>query len=550
MVDEVDSAARMLRDAGESLAVAAGYAETIERVAQLAVPRIAALCLIDIVEDGSLTRRAAQADPVLGGPELRREAPHPDVGEGAPAVLRSGRALVYGRGWFDALKRVDASLAPVLDGTLRSIAVLPLTFDRKSIGVLSLGFTRPLHDADLEFAQDFARLAAVAISNARLLEDAHRARESAEAAQGRLKFVSRAGAALARSFERDATLQRLLAGTVVDFADGAYACIVESEGQRHHERAGDPAGNDLELFALRAMRDARTRVDSQMRAVTVPLLTGGRVGGALGFARSESRSPFAIDDLTMIEEVAARVAVFVESARMYTHQRNIAETLQQAFRPRNLPDVPGLMMSAAYQPGTVDVEVGGDWYDVITLDDACVAIAIGDVMGHGIDAAAAMAELRSGLRAHVFADSGPGTCLGYIDTLLTNSGGEHDLFATGVAAIYDVSTRALTIANAGHPSPYVRHADGTLLALVQPAPLLGLDAGPRSEVTHHLAAGDIVLFFTDGVVEDRARSYDDGIVALEEALRTTSTPEEMIERALALTPASTDDRTLLALMIA
>ena len=549
MVRDLTSAARLLREAGDALAVSAGYLETIERVTLLVVPGIAALCLIDVNEDGALTRRAAVADPGIGAPELRCEAPHPDVGEGAAEVLRTGRALVYGRGWFDALGRVDATLAQVVDGTLRAVAVLPLIFDRKPIGVLTLGLTQPLEEVDLEAAQDFARLAAVAISNARLLEEAHQARDLAESARARLSFVSRAGAVLARSLDRDSTLHRLLASTIVDFADGAHACIVETDGLLQQLTAGTADGGPAERLALDAMRDARTRLDPQMWAVAVPLLSGGRVGGALSFSRQATRGPFAIDDLTMIEEVAARVAVFVETARMFTHQRNVAETLQRAFRPRDLPNVAGLTMSAAYQPGTIDIEVGGDWYDVIALDDGSVALAIGDVMGHGVDAAAAMAELRSGLRAHVFAQSGPGRCLGYIDTLLTNAGGAHDLFATGIAAVYDVRTRALTIANAGHPSPYVRHADGSLLALVEPAPLLGLDAGPRSEVTHQLSAGDIVLFFTDGVVEDRARSYDDGIAALEETLRTTLTPDAMIERALALTPASTDDRTLLALLI-
>jgi GAF domain-containing protein len=542
------SSADIRRDVADALSVTAGYAETIERVAALAVTLLAQLCFIDLSEAGVLTRRALVVDPILGTQPAFMQAPHPDVGEGAAAALRGQTTLIYRRGWFAALGNADPALAPFLDGALQTVLVLPMMFDRRPLGILTLGQLADAGDVDLDLATDFARLAAMAIANARLHEDSRRATALADASRVRLSFVSRASAIFARSFDRAATLGRFATTTVHDFADGVYVLIAPPGGREEHYSAGVIASDLARALAEHAMLDARSRLDDGERALATPLLSGGHVSGALTFVRSREQPPFVIDDLTLVEELAARTALYVEAAQRYTHQRRVADTLQQAFRPRDLPRVPGLEISAAYRPCTTDMDVGGDWYDVVIMDDKRVAFAIGDVMGHGVEAAAVMAEIRSGLRAHLYAQSDPGRCLGYVDTLLANAK-DREMFATGAVAFYDRARHQLTIANAGHPMPYVRRAGGSVEALGRSTTLLGLDSGPRIETTHDLAAGDIVLFYTDGVVEDRALPIDDGLALLEAALTRSSEPGAIIDDLLGISDASTDDRTLLVFRV-
>ncbi len=531
------------------LSVHIGYYDMIERVASLAVRYIAKFCFIDLNENGVLTRRIITLDPDFGPLPTLLQAPHPDVGEGVAAVLRGGTALVYGPSWFDALKLSDRALVPFSSEQLQAIVIVPLTYDNRPLGTLTLGAAEDVGTVDIDLVGDFARLASMAIANARLRDETDVATVAAEATRVRLSYVSRASSIFARSFDRAAVMQRFVTTTTVDFAATALALIATPDTPTEEYHAGHVVTDELRQLSGDVVLDGRSRLADGDRSLAAPLLTGGGASGALTFRRSPEQPPFGIDDLTLAEDLAARTALYIEASRAYEHQRRVADTLQQAFRPRDLPNIPGLTISAAYRPSTVDMDVGGDWYDVVVMDDRRVAFAIGDVMGHGLEAAAVMAEIRSGLRAHLYAQSDPGRCLGYVDTLLTNAK-ERDMFATGAVAFYDRYLKQLTLASAGHPLPYVRRTDGTVEALGRSTTLLGLDMGARSESVHQLGAGDIVVFFTDGVVEDRALSFESGIASLETALLKSHEPGTIIEDLLAISLASTDDRTLLAFQIA
>lgn len=547
MID-LASPASVRRDVAAALCVTAGYAETIERVARLAVAHLAKLCFVDLKEDGILTRRAIVVDPVLGSADLLMQAPHPDVGEGAAAALRRGVPLVYGRGWFAALSQADAALTPFIASPLKSVLMVPLFFDSQPIGALTLGQLSSVAEADLDLASDFARLAAMAIANARFYEEARSAKRSADESRVRLNFVSRASSVFARSFDLPTTLQRFATTTVSDFADGASVLVLPIDGRPERYDAGAASDTLSETLRGQAMSDARTRLDVGAHAISTPLLKGGKVSGALTFVRYADKPNFDLDDLTLVEELAARTAMYVETAQAFERQRSMATALQRAFRPSELPEITGLTICAAYRPSSADMDVGGDWYDVVVLDDNRVAFVIGDVMGHGAESAAVMAEIRSGLRAHLYAQSAPGRCLGHVDTLLAATR-DREIFATGAVAFYDRVSRKLTVANAGHPAPYLRRADGSLEALGYPALLLGLDQGPRVETSRHLEPGDTVLFFTDGVVEYRALPFDEGIGLLEEGLKRWSGPAEITAYLLDVSKASTDDRTILAFRV-
>ena len=543
------SPAQIRRVVADELAVQETYTQAIDRVADLAVRYLASFCFIDLNEDGVLTRRTIAVDPGFGPPPMLLQAPHPDVGEGVAAILRAGSPLVYGRSWFDALKRFDHALAPYTSAELRAVVVVPLTYDRRPLGALTLGTTLDIEAVDIDLMGDFARLAAMAIANARLLDEAQSVTRAAEATRVRLSYVSRASSIFARSFDRSAVLQRFVTMTTVDFAAAVYALIATPDTDTEEYHAGEGDGDALRRLARAAMLDGRARLGHGDRTLTAPLLSGGVVCGALTFMRSADQPGFVVDDLTLAEDVAARTAMYVEASRSFEHQRRVADTLQQAFRPRDLPKVLGLDISAAYRPGSADMDVGGDWYDVVIMDDRRVAFAIGDVMGHGVEAAAVMAEIRSGLRAHLYAQSDPGRCLGYVDKLLANSK-ERDMFATGAVAYYDRDDNRLTLANAGHPLPYVRRRSGSVEPLGVSTTLLGLNLGARAESIHDLEPGDIVVFFTDGVVEDRALTFDAGIARLEAALLDSAEPGAIIDELLAISLAPTDDRTLLAFRIA
>ncbi len=217
------------------------------------------------------------------------------------------------------------------------------------------------------------------------------------------------------------------------------------------------------------------------------------------------------------EDLAGRLErAVVENQRLYAEQRSIAGTLQHALLPEELPQVPGAQVSARYEPGEQGMEIGGDWYDVIPLDDRRLLVVVGDVTGRGLRAAATMASLRYAIHAYAAQNDPPAVILTKLSKLLNvTTDGQ---LATVVCAMVDVAGRQVTVTNAGHLPPLVVSGDhGEYLASEVGLPIGVEDGASYQSTTVSVPRGATFLAFTDGLVERRGETLDRGLARLREA---------------------------------
>ncbi|MCU1375221.1 MAG: protein phosphatase [Actinomycetia bacterium] len=261
-----------------------------------------------------------------------------------------------------------------------------------------------------------------------------------------------------------------------------------------------------------AVADMLTTFGDQAGA-SVPLLVRGQCLGAMSLTWAEPRS-FPADDRQFIAALADTCAQALERARLYEREHRVAETLQLALLPERLADPDGITSAARYLPGTEGVAVGGDWYDLFDLGDRRLGVALGDVVGKGVAAAAVMGRLRNALRAYATATDGPAEVLAQVDDFAARFGNE-DL-ATVVYGVLDTWTGELRYSSAGHLPPLLVTADGEATYLAQEPDLpVGVSAGgARHEHRVRLPAGATLVLYSDGLVEDRTRSIEDGMARL------------------------------------
>jgi len=285
-------------------------------------------------------------------------------------------------------------------------------------------------------------------------------------------------------------------------------------------RAPDWQAQDLE-------RSAQVMEHGIHSLITVPVRVGPLVMGVVNFWRSERPEPFDQEELVLAEELVARAAVSIDNARRYTREHTMAVTLQRSLLPRNLPDQSALDLAYRYLPAQAGV--GGDWFDVLPLSGARVAVVVGDVVGHGLHAAATMGRLRTAVRNFSALDLPPDEILAYLDELvdrIDQDEAQDDTAAitgaTCLYAIYDPVSRMCTMARAGHPPPAVASPDGEVVFPDVPAgPPLGLGGLPFETAEVELAEGSRLVLYTDGLVESRERDIDVGLEALRRALAAT-----------------------------
>ncbi|MFJ6379163.1 SpoIIE family protein phosphatase [Kitasatospora sp. NPDC092039] len=259
--------------------------------------------------------------------------------------------------------------------------------------------------------------------------------------------------------------------------------------------------------------------------VRVPLRARGVLLGVVRFWRAQRAEPFEADDLALAEELVSHAAVCIDNARRYTREHTMAVTLQHSLLPRNLPQQTALDVAHRYLPAQAGV--GGDWFDVIPLPGARVALVVGDVVGHGLHAAATMGRLRTAIHNFSTLDLPPDELLGHLDELVNRidqdevaGGGRAELAgATCLYAIYDPVSRRCTLATAGHPPPAVVDPEGRVVFPELPTgPPLGLGVLPFETAELELAEGSRLVLYTDGLVEDRHRDIDEGLERLRAAL--------------------------------
>ncbi|MEO3975630.1 SpoIIE family protein phosphatase [Streptomyces sp. CAU 1734] len=301
---------------------------------------------------------------------------------------------------------------------------------------------------------------------------------------------------------------------------------------------------------------ARIRFIGAHAVMVVPVRARGVTLGVAIFARRGQTEPFAPDDVLLAEEITARAGVCVDNARRYAHERGTAVTLQRSLLPRSLPDQAALEVAARYLPAGGRAGVGGDWFDVIPLSGVRVALVVGDVVGHGIQAAATMGRLRSAVRTLADIDLPPDELLTHFDDVVlrlasetgTEGEGAGDVGATCLYAVYDPVSKRCSLASAGHPPPVVVSPDGTAELLDMPVgPPLGLGGLPFESAEITLPEGSLLALYTDGLIEARGRDLDVGLDALRRALtRPAPSLEELCDGVVSeLLPSAPEDDTVL-----
>lgn len=269
--------------------------------------------------------------------------------------------------------------------------------------------------------------------------------------------------------------------------------------------------------------------------MTLPLVADNQILGSITLVSAGSGRRFGHPDLALADEFTSCVAQVVAAARRHESARYAAHTLQASLLPDHLPDVPGLDLAVRYLPATVDNDVGGDFYDVIADPGRITTVLIGDVAGHDMTAAAIMGKIRTAARVLASQASGPRHFIEMLrqgwDSL------ELPRMATLLVASIDPATGELRIASAGHPPPLLVEAGEARFLKVKPTTPLG---APRSEVHEWrgtLATGSTLFLFTDGLVEDRQRRFQEGTEELLRAAAGYGSPDALCDRVLqALVP--------------
>jgi len=286
----------------------------------------------------------------------------------------------------------------------------------------------------------------------------------------------------------------------------------------------------------------------------VPLLVEGAILGVLHVGTVTPRE-FTNADAALLQLAAAQAAPAIDRARLFEaldREHRTAVALQRSLLPDRLPDLVGIDTAARYLPARD--EVGGDWYDVIDLPGGHIGIAIGDVAGHGLRAAALMGQLRAGLRAYALDGNSPGETLKRLDRMLQTISGRG--MATAAYAIVDPATGALTYASAGHPPPVIVRDghDAHLMEITGAPPLGSLPFASFPEAEDRLASNDAILLYTDGLIERRHESLTTGLERLRAlAAAAPATAEQLCRRVTEeLVPAGggDDDIAVVALRVA
>ncbi|MFE9633561.1 SpoIIE family protein phosphatase [Streptomyces sp. NPDC006463] len=279
----------------------------------------------------------------------------------------------------------------------------------------------------------------------------------------------------------------------------------------------------------------------------VPLRAGGITLGLAVFGRHRRPEPFQPEDLRLAEEITDRAAGGMHTAHRYNREHTNTMTLQRSLLPQALPDHAALEIASRYLPAGGQAGVGGDWFDVIPLSGARVALVVGDVVGHGIRAAATMGRLRTAVRTLADVDLPPDELLTHLDDLVIRLSADEaaDQEAAGEAAalgigttclyvVYDPVTRHCTVARAGHPPPAVVSPEGSVYLLDVPAgPPLGLGGLPFETVDVELPEGSVLTLYTDGLLQPRDHDIDDALDSMFVALsQPASTLETVCDRVL------------------
>jgi anti-sigma regulatory factor (Ser/Thr protein kinase) len=403
----------------------------------------------------------------------------------------------------------------------------------------------------------------------RAAETERAARLAAEAASDRLALLADVTKALTSSFELDVMLGDLAQLVTPRVADACFIDLTEPDGSVRRGatavapgceewavglRAIEPTVGQEDRTAVQALRSGAPQVidDPDCFGVVVPL-TGRQ--GTLGVLTLMKRriNGSSTPPVGLAEEIARRASIAVENCRLFARQRTVSETLQQSLLPERLGEIPGLVTAARYVPGGPDVDIGGDWYDLMQLPGGGIGLALGDVVGRGERAASLMGQLRNAVRAYAFEGHPPGAVVDRVNGLLLEAGTEH--MATMIFGVLDPESGEFRFVNAGHLPPLLVGAERTaeFVDAGTGPPVGALAAARYVESSTELSPGCTLLLYTDGLVEDRDTPLDDGLDRLRAAVMDGPAELEafcshVMRRLIGKTPCD-DDVALLAVQL-
>ncbi len=554
-----------------SLATALGAASTASEAASLVAERVLAMtgaaeaAVFDVM-DG---RRRDLLASVSSDAALARGD---DLAPGAPAVADEGED--------------DVPVLPTWPDESDSAAAVPFLVEGVPVGVLRIRF-RPGHrpdDATRRLVETIAGQAAQPLERARLHESEHEARLQAEVSARRMRRLQALTAAFSGALTPAEVAATFLDETVGAVGAAAAALAVLDDEGRELQGVRSPAFpdellgpngitpvestgpaatavrvqeaayyDDVELFLADHPELRSALADSGLRSFCFVPVTAG--AAPLGVAVLAWTQPGRLvdDERSFLEAVAAQCGLALDRARRYEGERVVAETLQRSVLPETVPSMEGVRVAALYLPGSTAVDVGGDWFDTLTLADGRLGFVVGDVVGKGVQAAATMAQLRNGMRALTLDALTPAETVTKLNLLLENY---IDVpFATLAYLALDPATHEVTMTSAGHPPPLIVAPDGETWYLEGDG---GLPLGVTTDVSYtehtaQLAAGTIVVLYTDGLVERRGHSIDEGLTRLAEAAsRAPREPDAFVDAVIANLlggEALQDDVALLAVVL-
>ncbi|MDP9091882.1 MAG: SpoIIE family protein phosphatase [Actinomycetota bacterium] len=439
---------------------------------------------------------------------------------------------------------------PALAGTMpagRSLVCLPLRSTAQPLGVIGLTFEASWVPGarELDFLTTFADSCAQAIRRVRATEQAQRTARQ-------LTFLADASAELASSLNYPVTLAHVARLSVPTLADWCAVSMVGSGGalstlavahvdpakvesaweleKRYPPDPDAPTGvpnvvrtgqselyreitDDMLVAGARDEEHLRLSRDLDLRsALVVPLTARGRTLGAITLLRTTGSDEYGPAELAVAEDLGRRAGVAIDNSRLHSETQDIARQLQRAVLPDDLAKLTQWQIATHYRPGG-RAEVGGDFYDAIPLGEGLLAIFIGDVMGHGVAAAAAMGQMRSAIRAYLCIDPAPSAIVKALDGMFARL--SIDQLTSLAYAVIDTATGEVRIVSAGHYPPMIVSRDGApRLAQTAPRRPLGAGGDERVESAWPLEPGDTILLYTDGLVERRNEVIDVGLARL------------------------------------
>ncbi|MDF5753763.1 SpoIIE family protein phosphatase [Spongiactinospora sp. TRM90649] len=535
----------VLAEVTSGLDAAGSLGERLTRTGSILVARYAGQCTVEVCDpDGRPSRLM-----------------HARAGAGLPEVRVPGEALER---WLETGARPGAPAPAPVPGARDAPGTLisPITVQGRVLGALTLvgAEGRPPYEGDDRVvAAELARRLALHLDYARLLHVERLARRTLESAAARGARLQEITASLSRALtvEQVADAVAAHARTVMD-ADAVVVMPVKGRSLTTVAVAGaaDDAGWISELAGgadhplACAMRDRtpRWQADGTRALASLPLAVGTEVVGGLAVRLPEPRE-FTAAEQEELTAIAGLGAYALQRAGRFDVEHRMAATLQRSLLPDRLPSVPGISTWAKYLTASAEVTIGGDWYDLVPLEDDRVAVVIGDVSGHGVSAAAVMGQVRSTLSAYLLEGHDPAGALAKTARMAGTL--EPDLMTTVCCGVLHLSTGRFDHANAGHPPMIVRFPDGRVESLrSEVAPPLGV-GGPDDyrSFTETLPPGSTIVLYTDGLVERRGEPIDVGLRRLSATLACApASLERLGERLISLVAQTGNDDTAVLLV--